>query len=93
MAVPLRSASKSTNGFGDKTDVHLKIFLYELEKKLIRLEVSLRRLRDDPTTSEQFLRLLRQIITEMESIYTSEVDSALRRREMRSKQETCWCGS
>ncbi len=71
------SAMVQANGpkksFSLNPEEQLKIFLYELEKKLIRLEVSLRRLRHDPSGVEQFINLLRQVILEMDGTFTPEI--------------------
>lgn len=56
----------------------VQTFLYELEKKLIRLEVSLRRVKDEPELIDQFIKLFLQIVGEIEESYTSQIEVRLR---------------
>lgn len=58
-------------------DGQIQTFLFELEKKLIRLEVSLRRVKEEPSTILTFLESFKRIIEEIEEAYTPEIETGL----------------
>lgn len=59
------------------SDNQVQTFLYEVEKKLIRLEVSLRRVKEEPATIGQIAKLLNRILFEVEEAYTPEIEEEL----------------
>ena len=73
----LRDNSKYPIHANVSVEDQVQTFLYELEKKLIRLEVSLRRVKDEPATIDNFIRLFDQIIRDIEESYTPPIEKQL----------------